>query len=106
MRFNIFSKAEEEERGKIHDTGRWISFVANNLLAYTAVFQQLLPRFMRTDLVAPKNALMLFRVTKACTFFFDRINYFLMLDIFVMKIYFAIFYSIGIFATTFSKNDM
>ncbi|XP_072762294.1 sphingomyelin phosphodiesterase 4 isoform X3 [Anoplolepis gracilipes] len=57
-------KAEEEERGKIHDTGRWISFVANNLLAYTAIFQQLLPRFMRTDLVAPKNALMLFRVTK------------------------------------------
>lgn len=57
-------KTEEEERGKIHDTGRWISFVANNLLAYTAIFQQLLPRFMRTDLVAPKNALMLFRVTK------------------------------------------
>lgn len=57
-------KAEEEERGKIHDIGRWISFVANNLLAYTAIFQQLLPRFMRTDLVAPKNALMLFRVTK------------------------------------------
>ncbi|KAH0950302.1 hypothetical protein HN011_012496 [Eciton burchellii] len=57
-------KAEEEERGKIHETGRWISFVANNLLAYTAIFQQLLPRFMRTDLVAPKNALMLFRVTK------------------------------------------
>ncbi|EZA53176.1 Sphingomyelin phosphodiesterase [Ooceraea biroi] len=58
-------KAEaEEERGKIHEPGRWISFVANNLLAYTAIFQQLLPRFMRTDLVAPKNALMLFRVTK------------------------------------------
>lgn len=57
-------KIEEEERGKIHDPGRWISFVANNLLAYTAIFQQLLPRFMRTDLVAPKNALMLFRVTK------------------------------------------
>ncbi|XP_029171226.1 sphingomyelin phosphodiesterase 4 [Nylanderia fulva] len=57
-------KIEEEERGKIHDPGRWISFVANNLLAYTAIFQQLLPRFMRIDLVAPKNALMLFRVTK------------------------------------------
>ncbi|KAG7198867.1 hypothetical protein KM043_015693 [Ampulex compressa] len=57
-------KLEEEERGKIHDVSRWISFVANNLLAYTAIFQQLLPRFMRTDLVAPKNALMLFRVTK------------------------------------------
>lgn len=39
-------------------------FIAHNLLAYSAIFQQLLPRFMRTDLVAPKNALMLFRVTK------------------------------------------
>ncbi|XP_046830955.1 sphingomyelin phosphodiesterase 4 isoform X4 [Vespa crabro] len=57
-------KPEEEERGKIHDPNRWITFVANNLLAYTVIFQQLLPRFMRTDLVAPKNALMLFRVTK------------------------------------------
>ncbi|XP_031849675.1 sphingomyelin phosphodiesterase 4 [Nomia melanderi] len=57
-------KSEEEERGKIHDAYRWMPFVANNLLAYTAIFQQLLPRFMRTDLVAPKNALMLFRVTK------------------------------------------
>ncbi|XP_050577223.1 sphingomyelin phosphodiesterase 4 isoform X1 [Bombus affinis] len=57
-------KAEEEERGKIHDAYRWMPFVAHNLLAYTAIFQQLLPRFMRTDLVAPKNALMLFRVTK------------------------------------------
>ncbi|XP_015603161.1 sphingomyelin phosphodiesterase 4 isoform X2 [Cephus cinctus] len=57
-------KADEEERGKIHDESRWISFVANNLLAYTAIFRQLLPRFMRIDLIAPKNALMLFRVTK------------------------------------------
>ncbi|XP_014609205.1 PREDICTED: sphingomyelin phosphodiesterase 4 isoform X2 [Polistes canadensis] len=57
-------RPEEEERGKIHNPNRWIAFVANNLLAYTVIFQQLLPRFMRTDLVAPKNALMLFRVTK------------------------------------------
>nr|XP_012146579.1 PREDICTED: sphingomyelin phosphodiesterase 4 isoform X3 [Megachile rotundata] len=57
-------KLEEEERGKIHDVYRWMPFIAHNLLAYTAIFQQLLPRFMRTDLVAPKNALMLFRVTK------------------------------------------
>ncbi|XP_043281782.1 sphingomyelin phosphodiesterase 4 isoform X2 [Venturia canescens] len=57
-------KPEDEDRGKINDPSRWITFVANNLLAYTAIFQQLLPRFMRTDLVAPKNALMLFRVTK------------------------------------------
>lgn len=62
----FYSKAEEEERGKIHDAYRWMPFVAHNLLAYTAIFQQLLPRFMRTDLVAPKNALMLFRVTKVC----------------------------------------
>lgn len=55
---------EVEEKGKIDDPSKWMSFVANNLLAYTAIFEQLLPRFMRTDLVAPKNALMLFRVTK------------------------------------------
>ncbi|KAF7990193.1 hypothetical protein HCN44_011485 [Aphidius gifuensis] len=55
---------EGDERGKINDPSRWMSFVANNLLAYTAIFEQLLPRFIRTDLVAPKNALMLFRVTK------------------------------------------
>ncbi|XP_015522196.1 sphingomyelin phosphodiesterase 4 [Neodiprion lecontei] len=55
---------QEEERGKIIDETRWLSFVASNLLAYTAIYQQLQPRFMRTDLVAPKNALMLFRVTK------------------------------------------
>ncbi|KAI4503032.1 hypothetical protein M0802_002076 [Mischocyttarus mexicanus] len=57
-------RPEEEERGKIHDPKRWIAFIANNLLAYTVIFQQLLPRFMRTDLIAPKDALMLFRVTK------------------------------------------
>ncbi|XP_058808686.1 sphingomyelin phosphodiesterase 4 [Phymastichus coffea] len=57
-------KIEDEERGKIHDIARWTPFISNNLLAYTAIFQQLLPRFMRTDLVAPKNAHMLYRVTK------------------------------------------
>lgn len=61
--FFLFRKLEEE-KGKIYDPARWVSFVANNLPAYTAIFQQLLPRFMRIDLVAPKNALMLFRVTK------------------------------------------
>lgn len=59
-----YRKAEQEDRNKIQNESRWINFVANNLLAYTAIFEQLLPRFMRTDLVAPKNALMLFRVTK------------------------------------------
>lgn len=57
-------QSDEDERGKIQDPTRWMCFVATNLLAYTAIFEQLLPRFMRTDLVAPKNALMLFRVSK------------------------------------------
>ncbi|KAL7294296.1 hypothetical protein TKK_0012311 [Trichogramma kaykai] len=60
----LSKKIEEEEKGKIQDPNKWVSFVANNLLSYTAIFQQLLPRFLRTDLVAPKNAHMLFRVTK------------------------------------------
>jgi hypothetical protein len=65
-------KFEDEERGKIHDPNKWVSFIANNLLAYTAIFQQLLPRFMRTDLIAPKNAHMLFRVTKV---YLERVIY-------------------------------
>lgn len=100
----IFSKIEEEERGKIHDTSRWISFVANNLLAYTAVFQQLLPRFMRTDLVAPKNATMLYRVTKVCTLIWVYYS----LLVYCSNIYIRVYpiFSTGIFASAFSKNDM
>ena len=65
----ICRKLEGEEKGKIHNPDRWVSFIASNLLAYTVIFHQLLPRFMRIDLVAPKNALMLFRVTKVCLHF-------------------------------------
>lgn len=43
---------------------RWLPFIAENLLAYTLVFQELIIRFCRIDLATPKNALMLFRVTK------------------------------------------
>lgn len=43
---------------------RWLPFIAENLLAYTLVFQELITRFCRIDLATPKNALMLFRVTK------------------------------------------
>lgn len=39
-------------------------FIAENLLAYIVIFQQLLPRFIRVDLSSPKNALMLYRLTK------------------------------------------
>lgn len=42
----------------------YLGFIADNLLAYTVIFQQLLPRFSRIDIASPKNALMLFRVCK------------------------------------------
>ena len=39
-------------------------FVADNLLFYTILFQEFLPRVFRMDLCAAKNAYMLFRVSK------------------------------------------
>nr|XP_015221715.1 PREDICTED: sphingomyelin phosphodiesterase 4 isoform X1 [Lepisosteus oculatus] len=43
---------------------KWASFVQENLLMYTKLFQGFLNRAVRTDLVNAKNALMLFRVSK------------------------------------------
>uniref|UniRef100_A0A673JMN6 Sphingomyelin phosphodiesterase 4-like n=1 Tax=Sinocyclocheilus rhinocerous TaxID=307959 RepID=A0A673JMN6_9TELE len=43
---------------------KWASFVQENLLVYTKLFQGFLNRAMRTDLVNAKNALMVFRVAK------------------------------------------
>ncbi|XP_051733697.1 sphingomyelin phosphodiesterase 4 isoform X1 [Ctenopharyngodon idella] len=43
---------------------KWASFVQENLLMYTKLFQVFLNRAMRTDLVNAKNALMVFRVAK------------------------------------------
>ncbi|XP_022522217.2 sphingomyelin phosphodiesterase 4 isoform X2 [Astyanax mexicanus] len=43
---------------------KWASFVQENLLMYTKLFQGFLNRVMRTDLVNAKNALMVFRVAK------------------------------------------
>ncbi|XP_056639509.1 sphingomyelin phosphodiesterase 4 isoform X1 [Diorhabda sublineata] len=48
----------------------YIQFVAENLLTYTVIFQQLLPRFGRVDLVSPKMSLMLYRIAKV----FDQPN--------------------------------
>ncbi|XP_017772649.1 PREDICTED: sphingomyelin phosphodiesterase 4 isoform X2 [Nicrophorus vespilloides] len=42
----------------------YMQFIAENLLVYVVIFQQLLPRFARVDLSSPKNAQMLFRLTK------------------------------------------
>ncbi|XP_045884401.1 sphingomyelin phosphodiesterase 4 isoform X2 [Micropterus dolomieu] len=43
---------------------KWESFVHENLLMYTKLFQVFLNRTVRTDLVNAKNALMVFRVAK------------------------------------------
>lgn len=39
-------------------------FIQDNLLMYTKLFVGFLNRALRTDLVSPKNALMVFRVAK------------------------------------------
>ncbi|XP_050686434.1 sphingomyelin phosphodiesterase 4-like isoform X2 [Eriocheir sinensis] len=44
--------------------GRWQGFVAENLLFYSLLFHHLLLRLFRLDLHAPRNAQILFRVTK------------------------------------------
>uniref|UniRef100_H3CH16 Sphingomyelin phosphodiesterase 4 n=1 Tax=Tetraodon nigroviridis TaxID=99883 RepID=H3CH16_TETNG len=43
---------------------KWESFVQENLLMYTKLFQGFLNRSVRTDLVNARNALMVFRVAK------------------------------------------
>ncbi|XP_060791970.1 sphingomyelin phosphodiesterase 4 isoform X3 [Neoarius graeffei] len=43
---------------------KWASFVQENLLMYTKLFQGFLNRALRTDLINAKNALMVFRVAK------------------------------------------
>ncbi|XP_061024892.1 sphingomyelin phosphodiesterase 4 isoform X5 [Eubalaena glacialis] len=43
---------------------KWAPFVQENLLVYTKLFLGFLSRALRTDLVSPKNALMVFRVAK------------------------------------------
>ncbi|XP_039177132.1 sphingomyelin phosphodiesterase 4 isoform X4 [Crotalus tigris] len=43
---------------------KWEPFVQENLLLYTKLFVSFLNRALRTDLVSPKNALMVFRVAK------------------------------------------
>ncbi|KAM8961710.1 sphingomyelin phosphodiesterase 4 isoform 2-T2 [Pelodytes ibericus] len=43
---------------------KWAPFVQDNLLIYTKLFLRFLNRALRTDLVTPKNALMVFRAAK------------------------------------------
>ncbi|XP_066958280.1 sphingomyelin phosphodiesterase 4 isoform X3 [Macrobrachium rosenbergii] len=44
--------------------GKWKVYIAENLLFYTLLFYHLVCRLFRLDLSAPKNAQILFRVTK------------------------------------------
>ncbi|XP_078277489.1 sphingomyelin phosphodiesterase 4 isoform X4 [Rhinoraja longicauda] len=43
---------------------KWATFVQDNLLMFTKLFQSFLNRALRTDLVSAKNALMVYRVAK------------------------------------------
>nr|XP_042898272.1 sphingomyelin phosphodiesterase 4 isoform X2 [Parasteatoda tepidariorum] len=46
----------------------WQKFLTENILFYTTIFVQILRRFLRMDLSCPKNAYMLYRLTKVlCT---------------------------------------
>nr|CAH0109542.1 unnamed protein product [Daphnia galeata] len=43
---------------------KWQNFVAENLLFYTLFLQKVILRFLRVELSSPKNALMLYRISK------------------------------------------
>uniref|UniRef100_A0A6A7FTK8 Sphingomyelin phosphodiesterase 4-like isoform X2 n=2 Tax=Hirondellea gigas TaxID=1518452 RepID=A0A6A7FTK8_9CRUS len=43
---------------------QWQRFVADNLLLYSSILNLVLPRLLRLDLSAPKNAHMLYRISK------------------------------------------
>ncbi|KAL1494759.1 hypothetical protein ABEB36_010305 [Hypothenemus hampei] len=52
------------EKQQLNPTTNNLNFIVENLLCYVVVFEQLLPRFCRIDLVSPKISLMLYRITK------------------------------------------
>lgn len=51
--------ATRKERGV---DAKWKKFIVDNLLLYSNIFQQLVPRFFRMDLCTPENAYMLYRL--------------------------------------------
>lgn len=58
-----FDTSLEDQRSAEIDSS-FIPFISENLLAYTEIFQLVVPRFLRLNLTVPKNATMLFRLTK------------------------------------------
>ena len=71
-------------------------FIVENLLFYSKLFQDLLPRLFRLDLSSPKNAYMLFRVCK--------VNIFSTIDIKSFKSY-SIHISSEFFSHLFNDNS-
>ncbi|XP_050310724.1 sphingomyelin phosphodiesterase 4 [Anthonomus grandis grandis] len=59
-----------KEKQQLNPTPDHKNFIAENLLCYVVILEQLLPRFCRVDLVSPKMSLMLYRITKV----FDQPN--------------------------------
>ena len=58
-----FDTSLEDQRSAEIDSS-FIPFISENLLAYTEIFQLVVPRFLRLNLTVPTNATMLFRLTK------------------------------------------
>ncbi|XP_070204536.1 sphingomyelin phosphodiesterase 4-like isoform X2 [Littorina saxatilis] len=56
-----YHETETRER-RVED--KWDRFIEDNLLFYTVLFQELLPRLHRMDFSSPQSAYMLYRLTK------------------------------------------
>lgn len=63
-RYTPEKPTQSTDQGPCDVLERWTPFVHENLLMYTKLFVGFLTRALRTDLVSPKNALMVFRVAK------------------------------------------
>lgn len=63
-----FPTNNQEEGNANNLDASYTQFIAENFPSYTCIFQLVLPRFMRLDLTAYKNAVMLFRMGKVCQF--------------------------------------
>ncbi|XP_026744732.1 sphingomyelin phosphodiesterase 4 isoform X2 [Trichoplusia ni] len=63
-RFPIANNNQEEGGPTNTLDASFTQFIAENFPSYTCIFQLVLPRFMRLDLTAYKNAVMLFRLGK------------------------------------------
>lgn len=63
FRFSGYNNNQDEGSAGTIDAS-FTQFIAENFPSYTCIFQLVMPRFMRMDLTAYKNAVMLFRLGK------------------------------------------